>query len=202
MGIILNDGLKMPSFRVEWLGFAEGTPYETQFVREVSPGEQVLKKEIAQVVKAALFDVVRNGTARRVHRAFLTPEGAEIPVGGKTGTGDHRYETYGPAGRLLSSKVVNRTATFAFIVGDRFFGVITAFVPGPEAANYTFTSSLPLAVLKLLAPAITPLLISTNEVDPDIQPLSDGRLIGPPGELNGQEVRPASPHQTGRPTSK
>ena len=158
MGIILNDGLKMPTYRVEQLNFGEGTPYETQFVRQVSPGEQVLKREIAQVVKAALYDVVRNGTARRVHRAFVTPEGMEMPVAGKTGTGDHRYEIYGPMGKLLASRVVNRTATFAFIIGDRLFGVITAFVPGPEAADYAFTSSLPLAVLKLLAPAIMPLL--------------------------------------------
>ncbi len=185
MGIILNDGLKMPTYRVEQLNFGEGTPYETQFVRQVSPGEQVLKREIAQVVKAALFDVVRNGTARRVRGAFVTPEGVEMPVGGKTGTGDHRYETYGPMGRLLASRVVNRTATFAFIVGDRFFGVITAFVPGPEAANYAFTSSLPLAVLKLLAPAILPLLTSTNEIHPDIHSPTDGQSIVP---------RSASPH--------
>jgi Penicillin binding protein transpeptidase domain len=193
MGIILNDGLKMPTFRVEGLDFAEGTPYETQFVRRISPGEQVLKKEIAQVVKAALFDVVRNGTARRVHGAFVTPEGVEIPVGGKTGTGDHRYETYGPKGRLLASKVVNRAATFAFIIGDRLFGDMTAFVPGPEAANYAFTSSLPLAVLKLLAPAILPLLSSTSEANPDIHSLSDEQSIGPSS---------AFPHQYRGQTSK
>ncbi len=202
MGIILNDGRKMPTYRVERLDFGEGTPYETQFVRQVSPGEQVLKKEIAQTVKAALFDVVQNGTARRVRGAFVTPGGVEIPVGGKTGTGDHRYEIYGPMGRLLASKVVNRTATFAFIIGDRLFGVITAFVPGHEAANYAFTSSLPLAVLKILAPAIIPLMSFGDEVNPETHGLSDGRSIGLPGALNGKEVRSASPHQDRAPTSK
>jgi membrane peptidoglycan carboxypeptidase len=202
MGIILNDGLKMPTYRVEQLNFGEGTPYETQFVRQVSPGEQVLKREIAQVVKAALYDVVRNGTARRVHRAFVTPEGMEMPVGGKTGTGDHRYEIYGPMGKLLASKVVNRTATFAFIIGDRLFGVITAFVPGPEASNYAFTSSLPLAVLKLLAPAIMPLLCFTNEANPDIHAFPDEGSIGRAGALNGKGHHSALPRQDRGQTSK
>jgi membrane peptidoglycan carboxypeptidase len=195
MGIILNDGLKMSTYRVERLDFGEDTPYETQFVRQGSPGEQVLKTEIAQAVKAALLDVVQNGTARRVRGAFVTPGGVEIPVGGKTGTGDHRYEIYGPMGRLLASRVVNRTATFAFIIGDRFFGVITAFVPGPEAANYAFTSSLPLAVLKMLAPAIMPLLPTADQVNPGINALSDGPPIGGTGPSSGQELRRPSPRR-------
>jgi membrane peptidoglycan carboxypeptidase len=194
MGIILNDGIKVPTYRVEKVDLGGGTPYETQFVRRVSQGEQVLKREIAQVVKAALFDVVRNGTARRVHGAFVTPDGVEIPVGGKTGTGDHRYEIYGPMGRLLASKVVNRTATFAFIIGDRLFGVITAFVPGPEAANYAFTSSLPLAVLKMLAPAIMPLLIPADEANPEIQARPDGGPIGLTGASDRKAVRSPLPH--------
>jgi nucleoside-diphosphate-sugar epimerase len=43
---------------------------------------------------------------------------------------------------------MNRTATFAFIVGDRYFGVVTAFVAGPEASQYKFTSALPVDILK------------------------------------------------------
>jgi len=43
---------------------------------------------------------------------------------------------------------------FVFYIEDRFFGVITAFVPGKESGNYVFTSSLPVAILKLLAPNI------------------------------------------------
>jgi hypothetical protein len=41
-----------------------------------------------------------------------------------------------------------------FFVGDRHYGVITASVDGPAAAEYGFTSSLPLAVLRHLAPEI------------------------------------------------
>jgi hypothetical protein len=54
--------------------------------------------------------------------------------------------------------VVNRAATFVFFVGDRFFGVITAIVPGKEAARYSFTSTLPVHLLGKLAPKLMPLV--------------------------------------------
>jgi hypothetical protein len=47
--------------------------------------------------------------------------------------------------------VASRAAGFVFYIGDRLFEVITASVFAPQAQVYTFTSSLPLAVLKLLA---------------------------------------------------
>jgi hypothetical protein len=83
-----------------------------------------------------------------------------IPIGGKTGTGDDQYKVYDSDGKLISAKTINRSATFAFIVGDRFFGNITAYVPGPSAADYTFTSSLPLAILKIASSCLMPLLTS------------------------------------------
>jgi hypothetical protein len=58
---------------------------------------------------------------------------------------------------------VSRSAAFAFYLGDRFFGVITAHVPGPNAKHYRFTSALPTQVVKALAPALTPLLRSPPE---------------------------------------
>jgi hypothetical protein len=84
-------------------------------------------------------------------------------VGGKTGTGDNRYKKFSKGGELISSVAVNRTATFAFFIGDRHFGVVTAFVSGSGADEYSFTSSLPVTILKLLAPAITPHLRSKDE---------------------------------------
>ena len=48
---------------------------------------------------------------------------------------------------------MSRTATFTFCLGDRYYGVITAAVLGPQAAQYRFTSALPLAVMKILAPS-------------------------------------------------
>jgi hypothetical protein len=99
-------------------------------------------------VRRALVDVAENGTARRLKGAFTTGSGEILPVGGKTGTGDHRY----------GDRVVARTATFVFFIGDRFFGTITAHVRGPEAARYRFTSALPAQLLKGLAPTLQPLI--------------------------------------------
>ena len=49
---------------------------------------------------------------------------------------------------------MSRTAAFAFYIGDRYFGIITASVAGKAAGQYQFTSALPVTVLKLLAPQI------------------------------------------------
>ena len=102
--------------------------------------------------------MVQHGTGRRVRDAFLHSPGLELTVGGKTGTGDHRYKRYGSDGQLIDSKVVNRTATFVFFIDDRYFGTITAYVEGPEAAKYGFTSALTTQLLNALAPALQPLL--------------------------------------------
>jgi hypothetical protein len=159
VGIILNGGVRYPLVRIEELHFAEGTPYETILRREENTGERVLPPEVAAVVRAALLNVVEQGTAQRLSRStFVRADGTRIPVGGKTGTGDNRYDIYGPGAVLLESRVINRTATFTFFIGDRFFGTITAYVPQPEASRYTFTSSLPVQILKILAPKLMPLI--------------------------------------------
>ncbi len=158
MGILLADGMRYPLTRIEKLHFASGTPYETVADRVPGDGERVLAPEIATVARNALQDVVEHGTARRISGTFHNADGSPMPMGGKTGTGDNRYETFGRGGNLISSRVVNRTATFVFFIGDRFFGTLTAHVPGPEAGGYVFTSALPVTVLKALAPAVTPIL--------------------------------------------
>jgi hypothetical protein len=81
-------------------------------------------------------------------------------AGGKTGSGDNRFKSFGRGGGVVSSRAVNRTATFAFYVGNRYFGVISASVLGKQAENYRFTSALPVAILKLLAPALNERLAS------------------------------------------
>ncbi|MGZ8265612.1 MAG: hypothetical protein ACXW2I_15900, partial [Burkholderiales bacterium] len=60
------------------------------------------------------------------------------------------------------SRAVSRTATFVFYIGDRYFGVITAYVPGQTAQNYNFTSALPVQILKNLAPELNPYLDPAN----------------------------------------
>lgn len=158
VGIILNNGVQYPVSRINELQFASGTPYETLLRRKESAGRQLLAPEIAAVVRSALINVAENGSAQRIRGAFLRSDGSTIVVGGKTGTGDNRYETYGQKGQLLESRVVNRAAVFVFFIGDRFFGTITAYVPGPEAAGYGFTSSLPVQILKMIAPILKPMI--------------------------------------------
>jgi hypothetical protein len=44
---------------------------------------------------------------------------------------------------------------------------MTVFVPGKEAGNYGFTSSLPVAILKLLAPDVEKLWLQPVDIEPD-----------------------------------
>jgi len=159
MGIIVNDGVHMPSLKVTSLHFAKDTPYETELQLKTDQGQRVMTAEVAGVLKKALAGVVEGGTARRAYGVLKGPDGTPVVIGGKTGTGDNRFETYAKGGKLISSRVVNRTATFVFYIGDRYFGVVTAFMPGKEAADYAFTSSLPVQVLRLLAPELKSMVV-------------------------------------------
>ena len=154
MGIIINDGWRRPAFLIERLRFAAETPYHTEFGADSSASEQVMHPIVARVLRGVLAEVVEEGTARRLNGAVRRSDGSPVTVGGKTGSGDNRYETFTRAGLVKSSRAVSRTAAFVFYVGDRHYGVITASVEGAGAQDYRFTSSLPLAVLKLLAPQL------------------------------------------------
>jgi membrane peptidoglycan carboxypeptidase len=157
MGIIAADGMRLPSVRVTELRFAQGTPYETALAPATEQAERVLRPEVARALRGALLDVVANGTARRANGAFAEP------LGGKTGTGDHQKKRVDRWANVIDSEYVSRTATFVFFAGDRFHGVITAHVAGPESAEYSFTSSLPVQVLKDLAPVLEPVFASAPE---------------------------------------
>jgi membrane peptidoglycan carboxypeptidase len=158
VGILVRDGVRVPSGRLGQLDFARGTPFETVLDPERVAGQRVLPVEIAQTMKKALEDVVQNGTARRVRGAFVLADGTPLPIGGKTGTGDHRFDTFDRRGLLIESRVVNRAGTFVFFIGDRYFGTVTAYVPGPRAANYHFTSALTVQILAKLAPELLPMM--------------------------------------------
>ncbi|MFF7708237.1 transglycosylase domain-containing protein [Pseudomonas sp. NPDC007930] len=158
IGIILNDGVRLPTLRIDQLQFAQGTPYETRLAGKQAEGERVMPVEEAQALREALGAVVADGTARRVANVFTQADGTPMAMGGKTGTGDNRIESFGSGGRLIGSKAINRTGTFVFYLGDRYFGTLTAFVPGKASANFTFTSALPVQVLKGMAPILQPYL--------------------------------------------
>ncbi|PAU62090.1 transglycosylase domain-containing protein [Pseudomonas indica] len=158
MGIIQNDGIRLPTVRIDNLHFATGTPYETHFNQVPNRGKRVLPSEVAAALRDVLSTVVEGGTARRLQGSFALPDGQPLSVGGKTGTGDNRIESVGPGGRILSSRAMNRTATFVFFIGQDHFGTLTAFVPGQAAENFRFTSALPVQVLKGMAPVLSPYL--------------------------------------------
>ena len=190
MGILVNKGARKPDTRIQSLLFASDTPYETQLQYKHRPAQQVLAPEAAQAVLGAIRRVVQEGTAQRVKQAFVRPDGRIVPVGGKTGTGDQRFDTYGAGGRLLSSRVVNRSATFVFNLDERFFGTLIAYVPGAKAAAYDFTSGLPVQLLKVLAPSLMPLINSergcaTDAVSPELHQVVGLRwpLLGLPESL-------------------
>lgn len=157
VGIILNDGVRQPNVRIRSLRFAADTPFETAFVRDLAAPERVLPAEVAAAVRAAMADVVANGTARRLHEAFMSDAGTPFVIGAKTGTGDHRRKQFAAGGRLVGAQVVSRSATVAFYAGERFFGTMTVFVGGAAAERFSFTSSLAAQLLKALGPALDPL---------------------------------------------
>lgn len=158
MGIILNNGVRIPTILIERLHFAAGTPFETIVEHIPDRGEKMFSPDLAAAVRDVLTGVVEKGTASRLAHSIIKEDGTWIPIGGKTGTGDHRYVTFSSAGVIKESHAVNRSATFVFFIGDRFFGTLTAFVPGADAANYQFTSALSTQVLKYLLPTLKPLI--------------------------------------------
>ncbi|WP_343216021.1 transglycosylase domain-containing protein [Collimonas antrihumi] len=160
MGIIVNKGMRLPLRKLQTLELAQGTPYETHFENSGPAAERLLPQEITDVVQRSLIDVVEGGTAKRLKGGLPSrhANGKPIGVGGKTGTGDQRFEVYAAGGRLISSRAVNRSATFVFFIGDRFFGTMTAYVHEPYAASYKFTSALSVQLLKSLTPTLLPMM--------------------------------------------
>ncbi|MBV9828604.1 MAG: transglycosylase domain-containing protein [Alphaproteobacteria bacterium] len=157
MGTIMNDGVRLPNVTIEHLHFAANTPYQTD-MSPVSGATRVMPVEVARTLQHLLPGVVEQGTASRLRDSFVAPDGAPLAVGGKTGTGDNRYDRFGTDGSMISSRAVDRTATFVFFIGDRFFGTVTAYVPGEDADSFHFSSALAVQLLKVLQPQLAPLI--------------------------------------------
>ena len=114
VGILVNDGMRRPATTLTRIHFADATPYETVLERPLKTGEQVLAPEVARTMRKAMAEVVEQGTARRLNGAFKLADGSVLTVGGKTGSGDNRFETFNRSGGVVSSRATNRTATFVF----------------------------------------------------------------------------------------
>jgi hypothetical protein len=155
MGILVSDGVLRQESLIRRLRFGDGTPYHTVADARVPEGKRVLPAAAARTLREVLLQVVERGTAVRLRGAFEHADGTPIALGGKTGSGDNRLKRFGRGGGVIESKAVSRTATFAFYLGDRYYGVLTASVTGAAAERYQFTSTLALEVLRMLAPALT-----------------------------------------------
>ncbi len=166
MGILVNDGMRAPTVSLTSLHFAAHTPFDTRLSHKPAQGERLLPVELARIVRRALAKVVEGGTAGRLANTLKDPAGQPLTLGGKTGTGDHRYERYGKGGQLIDSRVVSRSATFVFYMGDRYFGTLTALVEGEQAGQFGFTSSLTTQMLKTLLPQLQPYLYATSPAVP------------------------------------
>lgn len=156
VGIIMRDGVRYPMQRIDQLHFAAGTPFETLLTATPASPDTVLAADVAAVAREAMVEVVERGTAVRARGAFADSTGTPLVMGGKTGTGDNRIRTPLRGGGRTNI-ALNRTSTFVFFAGDRFFGTVTAYAPGPEADAFRFTSSLPAQVLTLMGPFLTEL---------------------------------------------
>jgi hypothetical protein len=123
----------------------------------------VLSSEIAAVVRAAMVAVVTQGTARGALGAMRAADGSLRPIGAKTGTGNNRYRVVTRDGLVTEDRAIDRTATVVFFIGDRLYGTITAFVSGPSADRYAFTSALPVEILRLLGPTFAALIADRGD---------------------------------------
>lgn len=158
LGIVQSGGVRYPVVRINRLHFAKGTPMETVMVNRAAEPDRVMPAEVAAVLRQELFGVVAYGTARRAHGSVVLGNGQTMELGGKTGTGDNRMEAFDANGYVIRSKAMSRTAAFAFVIGDRFYGTVIAYVPGPQAAAFNFTSALPVQVFRHMVPVIRPVL--------------------------------------------
>ncbi len=158
MGIILNDGVRLPTLRIDEVHLAEGTPYETRLLPDDAGTHRVMAPEVAAVLRHSLSQVVEGGTARRLQGSFRLDDDTPLPLGGKTGTGNNRFQTVTRSGQVVHSEARNRTATFVFYLGDDHFGTLTAYVAGSDADRFRFTSALPVQVLKGMEPILRPYL--------------------------------------------
>ena len=70
MGIVVNDGIRRPTVRIDELQFATKTPFETRLQHETEAGQRVMPAEVAQVTRRALLRVVNSGTARRIKDTY------------------------------------------------------------------------------------------------------------------------------------
>lgn len=185
-GIIQNDGLNRGSMRFREITLAPNTPYQLNFRKPAPQPQRVLPAEATRIIRDTMYTVVENGTAVRARGSVKLSDGTVLPLGGKTGTGDNRE----------GDTVKSRTATFVFVIDNRFYGTITAFVDGPSAAKYRFTSSLASQIFKTIVTDIQPVLdrsyaITPKYVEPPPAPVAPAAPPVAPAPVAAAPATPA-----------
>ena len=123
----------MPTLRIDTLHFAARHALrDACCATRRSTGEQVLPPEVAQTraprAGAGGRGRHRQAPERRIHaqrtaaRSWSAARPAPATIASKPTA---------RAGVLLSSRVVSRSGTFVFYIGERHFGTLTAYVHGP-----------------------------------------------------------------------
>jgi membrane peptidoglycan carboxypeptidase len=166
MGIIQADGMRLPRQRFERIRLGANTPYDTIAIPVPAKSVRVMGVEVARILKVALIDVATYGTARRCGAMVNGPQGRQLAIGGKTGTGDHARKTTDAEGNVISEVAVSRSGMFPFLIGDRYFGAVTVFVKGSESEHYEFTSSLATEIFSLLKTEVEDVINSSEPAVP------------------------------------
>lgn len=186
-GIIQNDGLHKKYSKFSEINIAEGTPYAMKYQHKEAEAVRVLPAEVAQLVRREMQGVVEEGTGRRIKGQVTLSDGRVLSIGGKTGTGDNRVQIFSAPGVLKSSTAKNRTGTFVYAIDDRFYGCVTAYIDGPEADDFKFTSGLAVQVMKSMMPKLRPVFdraygVQTPEAAVDVKataPMATGPGVTP-----------------------
>lgn len=152
MGAIHNDGMLLPTKRIESITIGRSTPFETRLSPSFHGGRRAMRPEVAETALHAVHEVVSSGTARRLKGSIYKSNGEEVLIAAKTGTGDNRLDVHNAQGALIRSDAKNRTATLIFGIGENFYGTITAYVSSQNSNvdHFQFTSSLVVQGLKSL----------------------------------------------------
>jgi hypothetical protein len=84
---------------------------------------------------------------------------------------------------------VSRSATFVFILGERYFGTITIHVGERDAGRYNFTSALAVRMLRVLGPQVAAMTIPGDPKEPlrcrDVQmPMSSPTPAPAPAQVS------------------
>jgi hypothetical protein len=69
--------------------------------RDIPAPKPIIAPEIAALVRREPIAVAEKGTGRRALKSIVLSDGKIIPVGGKTGTGDNRLESFSASGHVI-----------------------------------------------------------------------------------------------------